>query len=247
MAWKIPIPVDVFYPDSGMDALDRAVWFEIIGRCKKDPQVLNLRAGNKCYTVTLQPGQVVFNVSNFADSLGINRKLVKKVIENISIKYEKLDIDGTPFGLIVTVKNFLQIIKLDNDGTTKAQRRNNDRPTNKEEEREREKEGENARARKAPLEGSQEKEQSYVPTTPPIRTTPHGSKVLKDYMGILEWVDPENEIRCAKDLELLEDEIGIEEFNRRFQELLADPWHSKRFNEIKYIYLQMRSYKSKIN
>lgn len=246
MGWKIPIDTDIFSKELYLGALGRAVWLEILGNCKREPTTVTFYSGKKRYSVVLGVGETVFNLSDFCRETGASRKRVLSTLRIINTNFQELDIEGKPFGYIIKLKNYLDIIKMKNERNTKGDQKVSEGNSYYiGEECKSDKRGENARARKAPL-GFKD-DQGDVCTTPPVPATPYGSKVLKDYMGIKEWVDPQNEIQCAKDLEFLEDEIGIEEFNRRFQELLADPFHSKRFNEIKYIYLQMRSYKSKIN
>lgn len=241
MGWKVPIDTDI--KDSfEFSAFEEALWSYILVRLRREEVILPLRAGNKIYKVSLKKGSMVLNVSKYTEEMGCSKGRVESALQIINQNAYNLRIVRKPYGLIIEPLNPDQFLKFELVSKMKGNRKQNESETIYMNNNVRTKEGGRDPHRLLNLD-----DDSELVLVPPVPATPHGSKVLKDYMGIKEWVDPQNEIQCAKDLEFLEDEIGIEEFNRRFQELLADPFHSKRFNEIKYIYLQMRSYKSKIN
>lgn len=247
MAYKIPIDANIiFHPD--LDMLDHTIWLNILLRCQREKTVKQFKGGNKIYEIALEQGQAVISVAKFAEELRINRKTVIKKVEKISVNYEKVELQRKPYGLLISVKNYLSIIKMDKQGNYKGTTEELQGSTIRNQSVESVESGGDARARKAPPEDSKEK-QTDVPTTPDLTAQPHIvlSNALKEHMGIDEWVDRQHEEKYSKELRRIFDKIGNEEFTRRIDELLDDKYHSTRMNEIKYVYFQMAGYKSKIN
>jgi len=133
-SWKQPTPTDIQY-DNRFTALGRAIFREILALCQNSDTVINFIQGNKHYSVELKRGQCIFKVSKFAKELKIDRKLVSRNLENLSKWYSQMDIQGMPYGCIVTVSSYDSIVSMDsqkdNQWTMKGQSVDNERTSNK--------------------------------------------------------------------------------------------------------------------
>lgn len=132
--WKQPISTEIFERDE-FDSFDRGVWFEIIGRCRnEDGAIKPFWHGNKKIRLVLKKGQMLFRVSQYAKEQQVDRKRVRKSIDLLSKWYHEMDSEAKPYGLIVSLKNYDDLIKMDNEKdnerTMKGQRKNNERTNN---------------------------------------------------------------------------------------------------------------------
>ncbi len=127
--WKVPTPVEINNEQS-LTFLDRAVFREILSLCKNRDKLLRFMHNEKHCSIKLKKGQCIFKVSKVADELEIGRKRVRRSIDIISDWYSPMDSEATPFGLLLTLKDYDKIIKMDNemdnDGTVKGQWRDSE-------------------------------------------------------------------------------------------------------------------------
>jgi hypothetical protein len=75
--------------------------------------------GNKRIRVELERGQCLLNVARFSRETGWGRKLISKSFEIISKWHTELHTEAMSFGLIITVKDYDKITKMDSEGATK--------------------------------------------------------------------------------------------------------------------------------
>ena len=68
----------------------------------------------KYYSVEVKRGQCILKISKIAKELKIDHKRVRRSIEILSKWYSQLESKAMPFGLIVTVKNYDKLVKMEN-------------------------------------------------------------------------------------------------------------------------------------
>ena len=127
--WKQPTPTDIRHNES-VDLLSRLIFFDILNGCQNSEYHKVYYHGNKRVDIILERGQYLFNVSKYARELNTSRKTIQKCLRIISKWYTELNIERRAFGLIVTVKNYDELTKMNNEGdnvgTTKEQRSDNE-------------------------------------------------------------------------------------------------------------------------
>lgn len=132
MSWKQPIDTNIFSIE-GCTAFERSVWFEIIMRAANEPRVERFYHGNKNIAVELNRGQMIFRVSQFALEQGVDRKRVRNAIEFLQKWYNEMDIETRPFGLLITIDSYDELVKMNsethNERTAKGQRKDSERST----------------------------------------------------------------------------------------------------------------------
>lgn len=132
--WRVPTPTDINNIQE-FTALERAIFREILALCQSKNTLIHFVHNDRHYRVELKRGQCIFRVSAFAKDLNLNRKKVRGSLGIISKWYSQLDIQGMPYGLIITVKNYDEIINMNNQennqGTIKEQSRDNQGTPNK--------------------------------------------------------------------------------------------------------------------
>jgi len=132
--WRQPTPTDL-NNDENLTFLERSLFREILSLCQNKKKLLRFVHANRDYSIELNRGQCVLKVSKIAKELKIGRKKVRRSIEILQKWYNGMDIKAMPFGLIITVKGYDDIVKMDNGmdnkGTIKAQWRHNKGTTNK--------------------------------------------------------------------------------------------------------------------
>lgn len=132
--WKQPVPTDI-NDDPNLTFLDRALFREMLCMAQNKDTLLQFVHSERHYSVPLKRGQVILKVSKIAKQIGMDRKKVTKSIEIVSKWYTELDIKGMPFGLVITIKDYDNLTKMDNgmdnDGTIEEQSKNNRRTSNK--------------------------------------------------------------------------------------------------------------------
>jgi len=238
MSWKQPINTDIFEKDE-FDAFDRSVWFEIIGRCRnEDGPLPPFWHGNKRMVVSLERGSMVFRVSQFAREQGVDRKRVKKSIEKLSKWYNELHIVRKPYGCIVKVKNYNEIVKMHNEKdierTTKGQRKDNERSTS----------NKSVESVKKSPNGDSGLKASKEYGKPEINRM---LEALKGKIGIDAFVDFKIERNMAKHCVTLLKKIGKDEFVRRLDIILGDNFKRKNCNRIKFLYHEIKGFIEPVN
>ncbi len=128
--WKQPTPTDI-NNNENLTFLDRAIFREILSLCFNKDRLANFIHNNRWYSVELKKGQCILQVSKIAKDLKVDRKRVRKSIEILSKWYSQLDSQAMPYGLIVTVKDYDEIVRMDsqkdNQRTVKGQSKDNQR------------------------------------------------------------------------------------------------------------------------
>lgn len=129
MNWKQPIPTDIQYDDR-FTALERAILWEILCLCQRKDTTIQFQQAGKHYLVDLRRGQCIFKVASFAKDFGLDRKRVHRSLDFLSKQYSEMDIKGMPYGCIITVKNYDELTKMDNEmdsqRTMKGQSKDNE-------------------------------------------------------------------------------------------------------------------------
>jgi hypothetical protein len=132
--WRVPTPTDINNIQE-FTALERAIFREILALCQSKDTLIHFIHNDRHYQVELKRGQCIFRVSAFAKDLNLNRQKVRGSLSIISKWYSQLDIQGMPYGLVITVKNYDEIIKMNNQDnnqvTIKEQSSNNQGTPNK--------------------------------------------------------------------------------------------------------------------
>ena len=133
--WRTPIPVDIHTCES-IDPLSRMLFFEILTLCQNKEYNKSFYHGNKFINITLNRWECVFVVSKYEKSLKIGNKRIKKSLEMLSKWYNEMGIESKAFWLIIKLKNYDEIIKMENEMAnerkTKGKRKENeDKSTNK--------------------------------------------------------------------------------------------------------------------
>ena len=118
MNWKQPIPSDI-RENKSLDTISRLILYEILTLCQNRPYVFSFMHGNKRIRVELERGQCLLNVARFSRETGWGRKLISKSFEIISKWHTELHTEAMSFGLIITVKDYDKITKMDSEGATK--------------------------------------------------------------------------------------------------------------------------------
>lgn len=221
MGWKVPINTDLIdHPE--LTPLDHAIWINIILRCQRKPAMKTFKAGKKTYNIKLGVGQMVFNMREFAIRSGKNRRSIMVGLNRIQQTYQQMHQQAKPFGLLITVLNYDEVVSFapanappNEPASAPPYIRNKKRIR--------------GGGERAPLENQENNDLK-------------ASISLKKELGIDSWVDSRLENEYSLKLATLYQELGSNEFTKRFRELAADAWHRKRFNEIKYVYEQIAGY-----
>jgi len=229
MGWKVPIDTDIT-DRYGFSAFEEAVWSYILVRCRREPITIPIRAGNKVYQVGLNKGEMIFNLSHYAKEMACSRRRIETAIQVIHLSAYQLHIERKPYGLIIKPLNLDQIFKMSIERNLSANSTRNQMKTiykNK-----------NVREREGGEETPTLTEDENVLQDVNLKA----SNALKKEMGLLEWFDKHNEIEYSLKISELSIRIGKNELTKRFRDLLAQPFHRERFNEIKYVYERLVSY-----
>ena len=123
--WKQPTPTDI-RNNENIDLLTRLIFLDILNGCQNEDYLLIYFHGNKRVTIPLKRGQYFFQVKKYADAIECDRRKIEKSLEIISNWYTEMQIERTPFGLIITIKDYDSLIRMHNEThnecTTNAQR-----------------------------------------------------------------------------------------------------------------------------
>lgn len=112
-SWKQPVPTDInFKPE--FTFLDRAIFREILCLCQREDTVLQFIHADRHYVYPIRRGQCILKISRIARELEIDHRRVRRSVEIISKWYSQLESKAMPFGLVVTVKDYDNLIKMDN-------------------------------------------------------------------------------------------------------------------------------------
>lgn len=112
MSWKQPTPTDINGFDN-LTFLERAMFREIIAYCRNESGLEQFTHAGKHYAVELKRGQCIIKVAKIAGDLKIDHKRVRRSIEIISKWYTELESKAMPFGLIVTVKDYNTLVRME--------------------------------------------------------------------------------------------------------------------------------------
>ena len=110
--WKQPTPTDINYKEE-LTAVERAIFREILSLCQNKDTLINFIQAKKQYSVELKRGQCIFKIQSFAKDFEIDRKRIRRGVDIVSKWYSQLDIKAMPYGLVITVINYDEIIKMD--------------------------------------------------------------------------------------------------------------------------------------
>ena len=109
--WKQPISTEILNPK--FNALDRAVWSEIMLRARNESEFIPVfYHGNKQINLFLKRGSMVFRVSQFARELGVDRRKVRLSIDKLKKAYNEMYIETKGYGLIIQIKNYNELVSM---------------------------------------------------------------------------------------------------------------------------------------
>lgn len=117
--WKQPTPTDINFVRN-LTAVERSVFREILSLCQNDSYLCHFDHAGRHYSIELKRGQCIFKVANFADDFGIHRKKIHRSLKNIEKWYTRMDIRGMPYGTVVTLLNYDEIVKMDISGDNRG-------------------------------------------------------------------------------------------------------------------------------
>lgn len=110
--WKQPIPTDLNnHPNLGF--LERSMMREILCLCQNQTYLARFQHANRWHEIELRRGQCIIKVQKIAENLEINHKRVRRSISILSKWYTPLDTRAMSFGLIITVKNYDELTKME--------------------------------------------------------------------------------------------------------------------------------------
>jgi hypothetical protein len=109
--YKKPTPTDVININR-LDFLSRALFREILAMCRNEPELDVFISGNKQFSVNLERGQTILKVGKIAKELGISPDKINNRLKIINEIYTEIDIQGMPYGSIVTLKDYDSLIKM---------------------------------------------------------------------------------------------------------------------------------------
>src|SRR3989338_8781815 len=118
MTWKQPIPSDlriVF----GQDNTARLIYQELLIYATNKDRVINLNG----WVINLKRGQSYFTIQDFADFLNRNPKTVDSALKRLTKIYNRVDTHRTAKGCIATIRNYEEIVKMDNKMDNKTENR----------------------------------------------------------------------------------------------------------------------------
>jgi len=110
--WKQPTPTDIRYNEN-IDVFTRSVFYEFWPMVRREPGIENFWHGNRYFSIELQAGQCIFKYTKFADEMKNSNERVKKSLEILSNYYTELEFEAKPFGLVITVKDWEELIKFE--------------------------------------------------------------------------------------------------------------------------------------
>lgn len=140
--WKQPIPTnldEIF----GKDYFAKFTYIELLLRAKNGGEESSTEFAGTLHF--LKRGQCVCGEAEVGAFFEMGRHFGRNVIDRLQKRYKKVDISKTSKGTVVTIKNYSDVVKMDNswnnNGTTTVQQRD----TNKSVENERVEEGKPAK------------------------------------------------------------------------------------------------------
>jgi hypothetical protein len=112
--WKQPIPTDI-RQNTSIDILSRMLFYEILSGCQNSDYHIVYYHGNKRIDLELKRGQFLFVVTKYANELKIDRRIIEKCLKVINEWYTELLIERKAFGLVITIKDYDEIVKMQNE------------------------------------------------------------------------------------------------------------------------------------
>lgn len=109
MNWKQPVPTNL-ESIFGEDHLSRLIYIECLLKATNVERVVN-RNGK---ITTLKRGQCYFTLTELSKRLDRNIKTIKKYIEICKNVHNVMDNDIDRFGAVISIKNYDEIISMDN-------------------------------------------------------------------------------------------------------------------------------------
>jgi len=117
--YRQPITTEV----NNWDLLSRMLFCELMLHAvnKKDGDKFSFWHGNKYHQVSLERGQSIIAVDRFARELKINATRVHICLNQLIKKGIKLQIKRMPFGLVVTIQNYNELVKMKNQKANQSE------------------------------------------------------------------------------------------------------------------------------
>lgn len=116
--WKQPTPTDIRYNEN-INEITRAVFYEFWSMVRREDGIVSFWHGNKFFTIELKRGQCIFKYTSWAKGMELDNRKVRKSLEILSKWYTELQIEARPFGLIITVKDYENLVKMQTETESK--------------------------------------------------------------------------------------------------------------------------------
>jgi hypothetical protein len=114
MHWKQPTTTEIICDE--LNALDQAIFRHIIAHAQNGPYSKVFFHGNKRIDLRLERGQMLFNVSEYARSIGINRKSIQKSLKKCekwaNERASEIKIIKKSYGLIIAFTRYDELTEM---------------------------------------------------------------------------------------------------------------------------------------
>jgi hypothetical protein len=109
--WKQPVPTDI-RENKEIDTLSRLLFYEVITSCRNTDGIERIFHGNKVIYKDMKRGQCLLKIGEIAEDLKLPRKRIEKSLEIVSKSYNEMQLEPLPFGTIITVKNYDDVVNM---------------------------------------------------------------------------------------------------------------------------------------
>lgn len=111
--WRQPVPNDMYKEGKdSFNALDRAVFNEIIMTCRREEKSETWINGKNRVVYNFMNGETYFVISRFAEELGTTAYKVKKSLDNIVNIYKGITYKAIGAGFIISVSEFDKVTEM---------------------------------------------------------------------------------------------------------------------------------------
>lgn len=132
--WKQATPTDG-QTNPNLREGDWMIFCYIWNFVRKEDGVVHFTQAGRHYSVKLKRGQCIFKVRTIADFFKVDWKFVRRSVDFLSKWYTPMEIQGKPYGLLLTFKDYDNLIKMEkqmeNSGRIEGEQVENRRRTNK--------------------------------------------------------------------------------------------------------------------
>ncbi len=128
-SWKQPLAVDL-YKVLGRDLVLTMLMSEFVRRAKNSDEK-EFKRGDRTDLLFLRRGQCVVGEEELAQAFHRSRNFIRNRLENLAVLYNLIDIQKTPKGTVVTIKNYDAFIRMDSQTDNQRTSKGQPKDTNK--------------------------------------------------------------------------------------------------------------------